>query len=226
MGEDVVLIDTNAAEARTAQLAGLRVIYGNANHERILLRAGVEGRRTFTAVTTNESANVLLARSTKEEYRVPEALAALEHGKAADAPLRAKKSRVEVLFGEPVDMDAWLRAFSGGQAEVQYWRLQAGEEVGANPQPEPPREGGAFLPLALERDGTAVPVAESHRFRSGDMVAFAVRAGAGHPPAVPGGAWTRQPAGAAGPPTERGADVTTVAQDGPISRAGEPPWSA
>ncbi|MEX2473476.1 MAG: sodium:proton antiporter [Gemmatimonadota bacterium] len=205
MGEDVVLIDTNAAEARTAEEAGLSVIYGNANDEQVLLRAGVEGRRTFTSVTTNESANVLLARSTKEDYRVPEALAALEHGKAALTPRRAKKSRVEVLFGEPVDMHAWLRALRDGQAEVQYWRVQAGEEATEQPPPEPQREGVEFLPLALQRDGTAVPVGESHRFRAGDVVAFAVRAGADSPPAIPGGAWTRAPGNDPGRRAERDA---------------------
>jgi len=203
MGEDVALIDSNAAEARAARRGGLRVIFGNANDERILLRAGVEGRRTFAAVTTNESANLLLARSTKEDFRVPEALAALEHGKAAVSPRRAKQSRVEVLFGEPVDVEAWLHALQDGQAEIQYWRLQADEGPITNPPPEHPREGDAFLPLALERDGAAVPVAESHRFRPGDVVAFAVRTGAGQPPAVQGGAWVRAPGDDAGRRAER-----------------------
>lgn len=174
-GEDVVLIDTNSAETRAAERLGLQVIHGSANDERVLMRADVEGRRTFCAVTTNESANVLLARRAREDFKVGDAYAALEHENAALTPERAHEARVEVLFGEPLDIEDWIHAFRHDEAEVQRWRLKG---PGASEQPDV--DGGTthLVPLLIIRDGTGTPASSATRFRPGDIGLFAARSSA------------------------------------------------
>lgn len=49
-GEEVVLIDSNAAEVRAASRAALTALPGNATDEDVLERADAEGRSTFTAL--------------------------------------------------------------------------------------------------------------------------------------------------------------------------------
>lgn len=192
-GEDVVLIDQNASEAHAAEELGLRVIYGNANEERVLLRADVEGRRTFASVTTNESANILLARAAKENHKVPEALAAMEDDHTASGGDRALDERMDghvgVLFGRPVDVEDWVHALRHGEAETQRWRLAATDE---SPESEAAsgREGGhGALPLVLFRGGAGVPVSQATSFKVDDVVAFAVRRSA--TPLLPPGEWNR-----------------------------------
>lgn len=189
-GEDVLLIDVNASEASAARDAGLQVIYGNASDERVLLRADVEGRRTFAAVTTNESANVLLARGAKENYRVPEALAALEQDNPAGGHDQVEEARVGVLFGGPVDVEDWVHALRHGEAEIQRWRLSATNGAGDAREETVPEGHREALPLAVFRSGGGVPVSGGTRFRAGDVTAFAVRVSAA--PVLPPGEWSRE----------------------------------
>lgn len=188
-GEDVLLIDTNAAEVRAAKDAGLQAIHGSAEDERVLARADVAGRRSFSAVTANGSANLLLARGAKEEYRVTEALAALEQESLTVTSERAERSRVEILFREPLDVEDWIHAFRHHEAEVRSWRFAPGSEA-ADDAPSPPEgEPAGILPLVLIRDGGGIPVGDAVRFRPGDVVAFALRVGIDAAPTLGGGTW-------------------------------------
>ena len=203
-GEDVVLIDSNAAEARIAEEAGLRVILGDANDESILLRVDAEGRRSFSAVTTNESANLLLARGAKEDHRVPATFAALEQATVAVTPDRARKLRVEMLFGEPIRMEEWIHALRHGEAEVRRWRLEVAEGAASNGSGDAGAGGSGALPLVLVRDSGAIPVGDRTRFRPGDVVAFAVARGADEPAGPPGHGWAAvEEPDAADPPQEQ-----------------------
>ncbi len=188
-GEEVVVIDSNSTEASDAERAGLRVIYGNANEESVLLRADIEGRHSLSAVTPNESANVLLARTGKEEYRLTEALAALERGSSGVTGDRVKGSRVEILFGQALEVEDWIHALRHGQAEVKYWRLRGTGEGAGSQEPVDEKAKPSSIPLVVVRDGSGIPVGQNVRFRAGDVVAFAVRNGSGAPPAVAAGEW-------------------------------------
>jgi len=188
-GEEVVLIDSNPTEAREAEQEGLRVIYGNANDESVLLRADIEGRRSLSAVTANESANVLLARTAKEEYRLQDALAALEHVRSGGTSDRVKGTRVDILFGCPLEVEDWIHALRHGQADVQHWRLQGAGEAERSQETAGDQPLHPSVPLVLVRDGSATPVGQNVRFRVGDVVAFAMRSESGPPPPVEAGEW-------------------------------------
>lgn len=201
-GEDVVVIDSNAAEARIAEEAGLRVILGDAHDESTLLRIDAEGRRSFSAVTTNESANLLLARGAKEEYRVPATFAALEHAAVAATPDRAKKLRVSILFGGPAGLEEWIHALRHGEAEVRRWSLGQAEGAASNGSADPSTDRNEALPLVLLRESGAMPVGDGVRFRAGDVVAFAMHRAEARPPDVTGHEWAPveepRPSGPAG----------------------------
>lgn len=204
-GEEVVLIDSNEGEVGAASRSGFTAIHGNATEEGSLERADMEGRSTFTALTPNESANLLLARTVKEQYRVPWALAALEAGGEIGSPDPARTGRVDIFAGTPFDVADWIHAFRYHQAEVCRWRLRAAPASDAGL-----RLSGDWpaLPLALIRRGAAAPVGAMTRIKPGDIVAFAVRLDLAEATGLPPGDWeqaddsrseTRAARGASGP---------------------------
>jgi hypothetical protein len=184
-GEEVVLIDSNEAEVGAARRAGFTVIHGNATEEELLEEADVEGRSTFAALTANESANVLIARTVKEHYRVPEALAALEaDGEIGNADAN-RHGRVDTFAGSPFDVLDWIHAFRYGQAEIRYWRLRApSSDSGLRLSGDWPA-----LPLAILTRGGATPVGAVNRVRPGDRVAFGMRTELASAECLPPGDW-------------------------------------
>lgn len=195
-GEDVVLIDTNASEAQTAEQQGLRVVYGNANEERTLLQADIEARRGFVAITPNEGVNLLLADKARNRYRVPRAYVALLHRRLGVQDDQVREAGASILFGVPVDMEQWAHELLQGTAVVQAWRLAAdGGEGAARPDPgsgpDAARAGGEgsltgepvatwklpethpILPLVLARGRRVAPVDDAVRPRDGDRIHFA-----------------------------------------------------
>lgn len=191
-GEDVAVIDANATEARAAEAEGLRVVYGNANDESVMVRADVEGRRGFLAVTSSEGANLLLARRAKDDFRVPTIYTALHRRKVAITTERAAEAGARVLFGRPIDLEEWIYALRQGQVELQRWRFEGEEaELGARLAGESRRDATPrILPLVVARGGGAAPVDETTRVRRGDVVAFALPAdGLATPNALGLGPW-------------------------------------
>lgn len=184
-GEEVVLIDSNEAEVRAGLRVGLTAIHGNATEEETLERADVEGRSTFTAITANESANLLLARTVKEHYKVPEALAALQSGGEIGAPDPARMGRVDMLAGTPFDVADWIHAFRYQEAEVRRYRLRApSSDAGVRLSGDWPA-----LPLVLIRRGAAAPIGRTTRVKPGELVAFAIRLDLAEVEVLPPGDW-------------------------------------
>ncbi len=202
-GEDVVLIDSNEAEVRAAVRAGFTALHGNAMDEDVLERADAEGRRSFTAVTANDSANLLLARTVKEHYKVPETLAALHAGGEIGSPAPGGMGRVDTLAGSEFDVADWIHAFRYQEAEVRRYRLRAAaSEAGIGLAGDWPA-----LPLALIRRGAAAPVGHRTRVKPGDLVAFAIRTELAEIEALPPGDWERADDEGAKPADEAGAVV-------------------
>ncbi|MFW6039912.1 MAG: NAD-binding protein, partial [Gemmatimonadota bacterium] len=173
-GEDVMLIDTNAVETRTAEREGLRVIFGNANDEGPLSRADVNDRFGYIAATPNPAVNVLLASRAHEMFRVPHSYAALQRGRTGAQPQQVHEAGAAVLFGRPVDLETWRHHLSQGMAVVRHWRYGGRRKasiphVEADAQTSSP---GGYLPLAITRDGRTLPVDDGTRAKPGDVVTF------------------------------------------------------
>ncbi len=171
-GEEVVLIDTNAHEARVAEDEGLRVIYGNANDEGPLLRADAESRRGFVAVTPNAGINLLLVSRARELFRVPRTFAALPRGRTGVQPEQVREAGGSILFGRPVDLEQWRHRLAQGTTTVRRWRYQGDDGETAAPLLDDEagtRAAIALLPLTVTRGGNTHPVDEKTHVRHGDV---------------------------------------------------------
>lgn len=75
-GFDVTVIDTDSyAFRRLPESFRGRTILGTGIDEDVLRRAGIEGARTFIAVTNDDNPNIMAAQIAQEVFRVPEVLA-------------------------------------------------------------------------------------------------------------------------------------------------------
>jgi Trk K+ transport system NAD-binding subunit len=181
LGEDVVLIDSNARETREAEEAGLSVIYGNANDERTLTRADIDGRRGIAAVTPNPDANLLIANQVSELTRNPRTFVTLARGRAGARARRVHREGHAVTFGRPIDVNQWNHTIEHGQASPERWRYggtgKADEERGSVIL----QRGSAphLVPLVLRRGGKVELVDEDTQVREGDEMTFLVDRGEG-----------------------------------------------
>lgn len=171
-GASVTLVDSNGANARAAEEEGLKVVFGNANDERRLLRADIEGRHGFLAATTNEGVNLLLARNARERFRVPQISVVLYRGKAGVQKEQVHENGASVLFGSPIDIDQWNQRFQQDAATVETWTYVGDEELTLPFADAKGRDRveTAVLPLVLARDGSTLPVNDDTRIRAGDLV--------------------------------------------------------
>lgn len=170
-GEDVVLVDSNPAEVKNADDRGLTALYGNAHDDQLLVRADVEGRRGFATVTTNEGVNLLLARKAREEYRVPNAYAALYRGKPGVGVEQVHSAGASLLFGRPANLQYWIRALETGEAELEQMRYSGEQSISLEEATSEPFEE-KILPLTLMRGGVVRPTGEDTRINPGDVVTF------------------------------------------------------
>lgn len=173
-GEEVVLVDSNAAECQAAEAQGLRVVFGNANQERTLLQADVDGRRGLVTVTPNGGVNLFLVREVGERHSVSERYVALPP-QAGIGPDQVHAAGAGVLFGVRADMEEWIHRLLHGTAVLQRWRYRGEGRARLDPGRE---DGGGpgqnvLLPLAVERSGRVGPVDDAVDLRNGDIVHFA-----------------------------------------------------
>lgn len=173
-GEEVVLVDSNAAECRSAEARGLDVVFGNAADDRTLLQADVEGRRGLVAVTPNGGVNLLLVQDVGARLSMSERYVALPP-QAGIRSVQVHDADASLLFGVRVDMEAWTHRLLHGTAVLQPWRYH-GDGVGRlNPTGD--GRGGPdqnpLLPLTVERDGRIRPVDDRVELTDGDVVHFA-----------------------------------------------------
>jgi len=170
-GHDVVLLDSNATQARAAEEAGFNVIYGNANDERLLTRADVEGRRGFMAITPNPDANLLIAHHVHEMTRLPDTYVALARGRAGARARRVRRDGHLVLFGRAIEMSQWNHMMDQADARVERWRFDGtGEESGDASEVTAGAElerGSHLIPLTVTYNGKTDPVHEETEVRAG-----------------------------------------------------------
>ncbi len=85
-GYSVTIIDTDSyAFRRLPQSFRGRTILGTGIDEDVLRRAGIEGARTFIAVTNNDNPNIMAAQIAQSVFRVPEVLARVYDVERANA---------------------------------------------------------------------------------------------------------------------------------------------
>src|SRR6185312_9364343 len=142
-GEPVELIEHDADDARPAEEAGLKVIFGSELEPRTLARAQIDARSCVIALTANPSMNVLFARHVTDDLPGPRVLAPSDPETGDVLGDRG----VGTLFGTPVALGAWIARWRRGQVEVLR-RVYAGTAADA-PLPQAPSD--LLLPLVVER---------------------------------------------------------------------------
>ncbi|MFO7557592.1 MAG: sodium:proton antiporter [Desulfobacterales bacterium] len=174
-GQEVVCIDSNANHCRDAESDCTRVIYGNGLQARYLLRAEIDIRRGALALTANDEVNYLFIQKVKAETRAVSLHAALKTDTASLTLKMLHDSGAELLFGAPVDVDAWNRRFKAKQVHLQAWQRVL----------DPPRDadstsltagysGKGLISVAVLRNKRLSPVGDGTRFKKEDEVTFFV----------------------------------------------------
>ncbi|MCA9739404.1 MAG: cation:proton antiporter [Gemmatimonadota bacterium] len=173
---EVLLVDSNAREARLAEEDGLTVLFANAMEERTLQRADVEGRRAIAAVTPNPDANLLIANQVREATRGPKTYVTLGRGKAGARARRIRRDGHDILFGREIEMGQWNHYLEQGTAEIETWRYRGPSEddevevavlsgLGHGPH---------LIPLTVVRGTRAELVDQETEVRVDDEVTFMV----------------------------------------------------
>lgn len=168
-GQEAVLIDANASLCREAEAEGLKVVYGNALDERVMMRAQLDTRKGALGATANEAVNLLFAQAARAEAKVPRVFAVAVRGGSEVTPGHFSDSLAHLLFGSEIDPELWSVRIRRGLTSVTAWRR---DDDTAGTGPAVPNEQLALLlPLFLVgRDGKLEPVDETRRFERGRQV--------------------------------------------------------
>jgi len=173
-GEELplVLVDTNASEARHAEEAGFRVIFGNASEERTLIKAAIVSRRAFIAATPNEGVNLLLANRVGDLYREVPCLVGIDPLGPGVSAEQVHEAEASVLFGGGIDFERWAHALRQDRVRISPWTHTGdGGKIGTVAALSDP---GIDLVALVRRRGRRVePVHDATEVRSGDVFWFA-----------------------------------------------------
>lgn len=173
LGEEVVLVDLDPEHCRAAEEQGFKVIYGNAMEERTLSRAQVDTRRFVIAATGNEGLNLLFARTLRRLFKRQRTLVLTHRGRLGVRGEDVKAARAEVMFGRPIDVDAWSQRAE--KKELLPLRLVATTDEAAAKLEEAPDT--VFLPFAVIHKGTPIAFGSAALPKRGELVEFLVVAG-------------------------------------------------
>jgi NhaP-type Na+/H+ or K+/H+ antiporter len=142
-GHEAVLIDGNATLCQEAEKEGLKVVYGNALDESVLLRSQMDTRRAALGVSSNEALNLLFARAAREDAHVPAVYATGERSGPEISLAHFEEAGARLLFGNETDVELWSARVRRGLTAIETWRRgDEAEETG----PELPNE---MLPVLL-----------------------------------------------------------------------------
>ena len=168
-----MVIDADARKCKEAEARGLRVVYGNALSETVLLRSQMDTRKAALGVSHNEAMNVLFVDMARREAHVPNAYAVGERNRGEVTPEHVRAAGACLLFGNETDPELWSVRIRRGTAEIQTWRRKdasAGESI------DLPREAlGMLLPLfGVDGKGRLVILDGTKKFTAGRTVRWLV----------------------------------------------------
>lgn len=171
--EAVVLVDTNANEARVAESEGFRVVFGNAAEERTMRSAHAEGHRNFIAVTPNQGVNLLLANRALDLYRIPRRFVALDARSPGVISEQVLETGARLLFGRGLDFERWNHGLLQGDIRIERVRREAGSRAALAGELARSDLADDVLLLVHARGGRVDPVSERTDVRKGDEVVLA-----------------------------------------------------
>ncbi|HPF69342.1 MAG TPA: sodium:proton antiporter [Candidatus Krumholzibacteria bacterium] len=174
-GQEAVLIDNDAGHCRRAQAEGLRVVYGNALDERVMLRSQMDTRRAALGVTADEAVNLLFTRLARQEAKVPAVYLVGSRTGHDLGPEHFRRDDARLLFGAEIDPELWSVRIRRGATVVEAWRRED-DAVGVEAT-LPAEQLGLLVPLFLvDRQDRLEPVDDASRFTRGRTVLWLVLA--------------------------------------------------
>ena len=222
-GHEAVIIDADATKCRDAEQEGLKVVYGNALDENVLLRSQMDTRRAALGVTANEALNLLFARVALADAHVPLVYAVGVRTGPEIGPHQFTEDGARLLFGNETDPELWSVRIRRGLTGLSVWS-RAGDEPGT--EPVVPAEALAWLlPLfMLEKNDRLALIDETSRFGKGARVLWLVhteRSEQAHGWLAANG-WVAEPAVGAGQPDGASEDQAPDAAAASGPAAGTP----
>lgn len=168
-GENVVLIDTDAAACQQAKEEGLTVLQSSALDTKILQEAGIESMGTFLVLTNNSEVNLVLAQRASEEFHPPRVLAAF-----AGTP-NPDKNKVNQVFLPSFSVKEWNQYLDDNQIKLGKTIFKGDDLSEQQTRLTKLIENGELLPLLLRRDNSLQVVTEREEWRTGDELIYILR---------------------------------------------------
>ncbi|MCA2660368.1 MAG: cation:proton antiporter [Microcystis sp. M049S2] len=168
-GENVVLIDTDAAACQQAKEEGLTVLQSSGLDTKILQEAGIESMGTFLVLTNNSEVNLVLAQRAGEEFHPPRLLAAF-----AGTP-NPDKNKVNQVFLPSFSVKEWNQYLDDNQIKLGKTIFKADDLSEQQTRLTKLIENGELLPLLLRRDNSLQVVTEGEEWRTGDELIYILR---------------------------------------------------
>ena len=168
-GENVVLIDTDAAACQQTKEEGLTVLQSSALDTKILQEAGIESMGTFLVLTNNSEVNLVLAQRASEEFHPPRLLAAF-----AGTP-NPDKNKVNQVFLPSFSVKEWNQYLDDNQIKLGKTIFKADDLSEQQTRLTKLIENGELLPLLLRRDNSLQVVTEREEWRTGDELIYIMR---------------------------------------------------
>jgi len=168
-GENVVLIDTDAAACQQAKEDGLTVLQSSGLDTKILQEAGIESMGTFLVLTNNSEVNLVLAQRASEEFHPPRLLAAF-----AGTP-NPDKNKVNQVFLPSFSVKEWNQYLDDNQIKLGKTIFKGNDLSEQQTRLTKLIENGELLPLLLRRDNSLQVVTEREEWRTGDELIYILR---------------------------------------------------
>ncbi|REJ42768.1 MAG: sodium:proton antiporter [Microcystis flos-aquae TF09] len=168
-GENVVLIDTDAAACQQAKEEGLTVLQSSGLDTKILQEAGIEFMGTFLVLTNNSEVNLVLAQRASEEFHPPRLLAAF-----AGTP-NPDKNKVNQVFLPSFSVKEWNQYLDDNQIKLGKTIFKGNDLSEQQTRLTKLIENGELLPLLLRRDNSLQVVTEREEWRTGDELIYILR---------------------------------------------------
>lgn len=172
-GHEVVLIDSQAERAQSAERDGFTVMHGQGLQTGVLAKVDPTSRIGFVGLTPNEEVNLLFAKTVRDETREPELYVALLEGHASVEPEHVHEAHASMLFGGKRPLDLWADRFDQGTARLEWWRRTEWPAPKEDAE-ESPRARNWVLFLAVRRRARIHPFNEETTLGAREDVAVAV----------------------------------------------------
>ncbi len=168
-GEDIILIDANPSLCRLAENEGLKVIYGNALEESVLLRSEIDIRKGAIGLSENEEVNMLFAKRAKEEGKVPETFICIKRDDVSVTAEMVAEIGSNIPFGRARDLEKWSVWIRRNQVESITLKCISDDEIIAEDVFGEDTEG-IIIPLTSKRNTKVVPLGHLTELKKHDEI--------------------------------------------------------